>query len=174
MSRTLFQITDDMHALDELLEELGGDISDPRVAETVDAWMAELDADLTRKVDNYAAFIRELEARCQVRRDEGRRLYDLARSDESKADWLKDRLCIALRQRGLQRVETPRYRVSVAANGGKQPLDIHDPKAVPKQFCQHIPESWDPDADLIRAELQAGREVPGVALMARGSHLRIK
>ncbi len=171
---TLLDITEDLRALDDLLYEVEGDVSDPKVAEAVDAWFAELDSALETKADNYAAFITELLNRAELRSSEAQRLYHRARIDQSTAGWLKDRLKAALEERNVKKLETPRYRISVAGNGGKQPVDIHDPEAVPRDLCKHVPEHYEPDSDLIRERLADGAEVPGAVLQNRGTHLRIK
>ena len=172
--RTLLDITGDLAALDELIyEELEGDISDPQVAQIVDEFLAELDADLKGKVDNYAAYITELLGRAEIRKREADRMAKRAKIDDELAFWLKIRLRGALESRRIKKLETARYRVSVANNGGKQPIDLHDPQAIPRALCRHVPEEWKPDLDQIRAKLAAGEEVPGAILMERGTHLRI-
>ena len=167
---TLLNITDDLRALDDLLDEVGGDVSDPQVAEAVDAWFAELDAAMETKVDNYAALITEMMNRAELRAAEAQRLYHRSKIDQQSAGWLKDQLKTVLEQRGIKKVETPRYRVSVAGNGGKAPLDIHEPGAVPRELCKHIPERWEPDGDAIRDALGRGEEVPGATQMEPGTH----
>ncbi len=173
-TRGLFDITADMRALDDLLYECGGDVTDPKVEQAVNEWFDELETDLLGKVDNYAALITTFQARAKARQEEMERLQARVRVDENAAKSLKERLKIALQDRGIPKLETRRYRVSISKNGGKQPLDIHDPKAVPHKHCTHIPESWEPNGDAIRAALAAGEEVPGAILMDRGTHLRIK
>lgn len=174
MTRSLIDITNDMAALDELLAEIDGDISDPRVAEAVTAWCDELDANLDRKVDNYAAFIKELEGRAAIRKAEAERLAALARRDENTMGFLKTRLKEAFESRGMKKLDTFRYCVSVCGNGGKQPLEIWAPKAITKDLCRHIPETWEPDTDKIREAISGGREIDGATLLPRGTHLRIK
>lgn len=174
MSRTLIDITSDMQALDELLFEVGGDLTDPRVEETITKWFAELDSDFTVKLDNYAALITTLQGRAKLRADEAARLAQRSKIDQNSADWLKLRMKAAIEARGMKKVETDRYTITIAANGGKVPIDVHDPNAVPRELCRHIPETWIPDSDMIRAKLESGAEVPGAVLMARGSHIRIK
>lgn len=171
---TLLDISADFVALDELLEEIGGDMSDPRVAETIDRWFSDLQDNLKCKSDNYAAFIGELEARAAVRKDEAKRLHDKSAADARKADWLKNRLRMALEQIGVKKVEGDRYTITVATNGGKTPLAIDDPTTIPRELCSHVPEEWVPDGDAIREALATGREVPGVRLLERGTHLRIR
>jgi hypothetical protein len=65
-TRTLFQISDDLHALAELLDESEGVIDNDLADAAVDQFLAELGAETDRKVDNYCALIKELEAKSKV------------------------------------------------------------------------------------------------------------
>lgn len=171
MSRSLFTISEDFLALDALLEELNGDISDPKVATAVDAWFTELDKDLNKKADNYAAFVTELLARAKARKEEADRLSHRAEMDTNTAKWLKDRLKGVLQERGIKKLDTDRFVISVCVNGGKQPLTMPENiDDLPVSFCKVILE---PDVDLIRNTLSAGDAVPGCSLGERGTHLRI-
>lgn len=172
MSRTLLDINADFQALDDLLAETEGEIT-PEAGKIIDDWLAELDTDLKGKVDSYAAYVTELTARVKVREEEAARLRARAKTDEKAADWLKYKLKVVMEDRRLKRIDTLRYRVSVCGNGGKQPLNIFDPHAVPHEVCKHIPEHWEPDGDLIRDALIAGKRIPGVEFVPRGTHLRI-
>lgn len=172
LHRTLLDIHGDFQALDDLVAELDGDISDPRVAQIIDEFWSELSTDLKTKVDNYAAYVTELNGRAHVRKDEAERLMRRAKVDETLARFLHGRLKDVLQARGIKKLETDRYQVSVRGNGGKQPLDIHDPANVPHEFCRHV-DRWEPDSELIREALLAGKSVPGAALMERGTHLHI-
>jgi Siphovirus Gp157 len=120
MSRTLFDISQDLHGLAEQLDNLEGD--DEGQTEAVIQWFEELGEERDQKLDNYAALIADIEARAQVRRDEAKRLVDRARIDENKAALLKERLRIFFESHGLKTLETSRYRLTLAQNGGKLPL----------------------------------------------------
>lgn len=167
----LLQITDDMQALDDLLAEVGGDVTDPKVAETVDAWFAELDQNLGAKVDNYAALITSIRARADVRRAESERLAKRAQMDEASADWLAARLLQAFEARGTRKVETDRYAVSVVGNGGKAPLVLTG--EVPADWHREKVERT-PDRERIRLALEAGEALPFASLGERGRRLAIK
>ena len=166
---TLFQVTEEFHALDDLLHEIGGDVTDPQVAAIVDTWLAELDTDLNRKVDNYAAFITELSGRAEVRLAEAHRLAKRAKIDETTAAWLKGRLKQAFEARGLSKINTDRYRVSVQVSGGVQKMELTGP--VPIAFQTQPPPV--PNTDQIRSALDRGDELEFARLMPRGTHLRI-
>jgi hypothetical protein len=174
MTRALLDITRDMEALDALLAEVEGDVTDPKVQEAVAAWFAELGADLKGKVDNYAALITTLESRSDVRASEAERLARRAKTDAAGAQFLKDRLRTELETRGIQKVETDRYRVSVVANGGKLPLVVDDESLIPDALLRVIPEQHVPDKDRIREALERGETVAGARLGERGRRLNIR
>jgi len=172
---TLFEISEDILALDMLLEETGGDISDPKVAAAVDAWFAELNENLCDKVDNYCAYIAELNARAAARREAMERLAKRVKTDENAAKSLKARLQMVFEQRNLapkgKPFETGRFRISLAGNGGPAPMTV-DSGQLPKEFWMQPPPVV--DYDKVRKALEAGQKVPGAALMPRGQHLNIR
>jgi hypothetical protein len=155
---------------DDLLEEIGGDITDPRVAEAVDQWWNELDADLAGKVDNYAALITSLKARATVRAEEADRLDRKARTDRNSADFLATRLKLVMEHRNLKKVECRRYTVSIAKAGGKPPLLIDDGE-VPETF-KFTPQPVI-DKERIRQTLDKGESLPFARYGERGTYLRI-
>ena len=172
MSRTLYDITADMREIDHLLAKLEGDISDPAIDEAITEWIEEMDSDLKGKVDGYAAYVTELLALAAARNDEAKRLKERAKVNENAAKRLKDRLLWALQERGIDKVETLRYTVSVSTAGGMQKLDVQVPaEELPPRF-QKV--TIDADNKAIREAIAAGEEVDGATLMERGTVLRIK
>lgn len=173
MARTLFAITADLEALDDLLAEVEGDLTDEKVAAAVDQWFAELDNAFLSKVDNYAAYILELISRARCRAEEAARLKRRADIDEGLAKSLKVRLMMALEQRGKKKVETDRFRVSIAGNGGLEPLAL-DEVALPDDFRRVADPRLVPDTAKIRDALGRQEKVPGAELLPRGQHLSIR
>ena len=169
--RSLLDITDDMQALDDVLQEVGGDLSDPGVEATIDRWLAELEKDLENKVDNYAALIGIMRGRAAVRKAEAKRLTDRVRADENAANGLCERLKMAFEGRGIEKVETPRFRVSIANNGGKLPLVIDEDAVIPDEYLRVVTE---PDKVLLHEALAAGKKLDGVRLGERGTRLSIR
>jgi hypothetical protein len=174
MSKTLWAINEDMEALDALLEELGGDVTDEQVAATIEAWFAEIDSDLANKVDGYCALIRQLEAVAAARREEAERLTKRAKTGEANAKRLGERLKMFMAFRGMKKLDTPRYTVSVVNNGGAPPVEIDADAVLPDDLTRVIPEQREPDKKAIVAALQQGRELPGVRLGERGTRLAIR
>lgn len=169
--RTLMELTADMQALDDLLCEVGGDITDPTASTAIEQWFSELDNGLQEKVDAYCSLIAEYEARAKVRQEEAERLANRARVDTEAARWLRQRMLLALGTRGMRKLETARFTVSVVRNGGKQPIDMHG--EVPADWCVTRTEVV-PDRERIRAALEAGTALPFATLCERGERLAIK
>jgi len=174
MSQSLLTISDDLDALDDLLAEVGGDITNPDVCAAVDAWFAEIDTAFNSKVDGYAALIQTMEARAEIRRAEAARLTNRAKSDEGSAEFLRARLKAVLEQRGTKKMETARFRVSIAANGGKQAIEVTLPTESLPAWAVRTKVVIDPDKDAIRAKLEAGESLEFATLLPRGSRLSIK
>jgi hypothetical protein len=166
---TLLEISGDLLALSDLLEESGGEVT-PETEAAIDAWFADLGEQRDAKIDNYAALVRELTLRAAARKEEQERLALCVRVDENTVKRLKERLKLFMELQGLRKLETARYRVSVQANGGRPPLEIPDATAVPVEYQRVVISA---DVDAIHAALKQGVEVPGVRQLARGSHLRI-
>lgn len=172
MTKTLFQISEEARALETLLDEIEGDISDPEVAETIDNWLREYSNDLSAKADGYAALIKELEARSNARKAEASRMSELARTDDNKAKRLKERLKNFMEETGTLKIETARYRLSVAGNGGVLPLILKDDidlNLVPESFTKRVL-----DEKAVRAALDNNEPVLFAQFGERGTSLRIK
>ncbi len=179
--RRLLTIGADMEALEDLivdvdlaLTESGGELT-PEIAAARDAvlaWRNDLSEEFATKIDNCAALIRTLELRAKARRDELERLQTRIRVDEGNAKWLKAMVKDVLDQRGIDKIETARYRISVQANGGKQPVFVDPVAYIPAKYAYQPPVEW--DKEHVRADLEAGKEILGAMLLPRGTHLAIK
>ncbi|HEY0005932.1 MAG TPA: siphovirus Gp157 family protein [Pyrinomonadaceae bacterium] len=133
--RTLFAISDDLLALDALLEEMGGDVSEFEVDQAIDRFLSDITTERDQKLDNYAAYIRELEARAAARKEEAHRLAERMRIDTNRAQALKNRLQYFFQLHQLKTVETRRFKLTLCQNGGKLPLNLAvQPEALPEEF----------------------------------------
>ena len=170
-SRTLFGISHDLEKLNDLLDESNDDAEQQQL---IAQWFETLGDERDRKLDGYAALITEMLARAEVRKAEAKRLTELAASDENRAKLLRDRLKWFFQAHNLKSINTARYRLLVATNGGKQPLIIDESVPVtqlPEQF-QRV--SIDPDTAAIRDALERGEKLGFAQLAERGTSLRIK
>ena len=172
MTRTLYSISDDLMALESLLAESDGDVTGAE--DVIDQWFSEIHGDLTTKVDNYAALIREFDQRAAARKMEAIRVADRAKADANAAGRLKERLRVFFDESNIKALETPRFRVTLATNGGKLPAMIPgDPDDVPERY-RRARTVIEVDKDAIRQDLEQGVDVEGCCLLPRGNSIRIK
>ena len=167
MKRTLFEISEDIQALDDLLFEMGGDVTDADAV--IDKWFTDNADALNAKLDGYAALIAQRRAFAITRRAAADALEALAKADENTAQRLKDRLKFFFESRGIDKMETSEHRFALAKNGGKLPLLVTG--EVPTQFQK---TTVSPDSDAIRAALDSGEKLDFAELGTAGSHLRIR
>lgn len=172
MNRTLFAISDDLLALDALLEELGGDVTEETTAAAIDDWLGTLGAERDQKLDNYAALIREIEARAEARKTEAHRLAELVRIDTNRAAVLKARLKNFFIVHDLKPIETARFKLSLVNNGGVLPLVVDLPADDLPEAFQRV--KLEVDNDAIRSALDEGEVLPFARYGERGKSLRIK
>ena len=174
---TLYEITGALREATDgflaALEEAGGDLDHPDVQAALKGLDA-CQAALADKAEAYAVIVTECNARADYRESESRRLATRARVDRNAADALKARLQGEMEVLKQTKLQTPHFRIAVVGNGGKRPLVIDDPDAIPLGFMRTIPARTELDSDRIRVALEDGAEVAGAHLNERGRHLTIR
>ena len=171
MTQTLLDISDDMVALNDLICESDGDVSSWE--NTLDEWITDLKTNMSGKVDNYAALITMIQGRIKFRQEEAERLKARALTDENAVVFLKKRLLDAFKLHQIGKLETDRFRVSLAKNGGLLPLLIANPNLVPKDYVRTL-TTESVDKEKVRQALTNGQKVEGCELLERGEHINIK
>jgi hypothetical protein len=166
----LYQIKSEIADVIDVI--LDGGIDNPEAQDALEEHLAGLDVVLEAKADDYAGLVQELTLRAEARTEESRRIRALADADRALADRLKQRLKEAMEATGKLKLDTPRFKLAVAGNGGKQPLEVAvEPTALDPQYQAVKVEA---NKDAIRAALEAGTAVPGCTLLPRGTSLRIR
>ena len=172
MSATLYEISDDLSALEALLIEVGGELPDEVAEAAIDGWLEETGKATKDKVDAYCGLIREIEARAAARKAEAKRLAERASIDAGAVDRLKARLLWFFEVHNLKTLETARFRVTAAQNGGVAPLHITAPlEEIPDEFIEFVRKPMNP---MIREMLEAGETLPFAELGPRTKSIRIK
>lgn len=176
-TETLYKISADLSALEDLLYQAGGELPEGEAEAAIDAWFEELGARRDAKVDSYCQLIRNLEARAELRRAEAQpflteanRLMARAIVDTNAVGRLKGRLLAFFDRHAIKALETEKFRVTAATNGGVQPMVLTSVD-VPEKYCRVIRE---PDKTFIRSLLEAGELLPFAELRERGRSIRIK
>lgn len=171
MNLRLTDVHADMIALDEMLIEVGGDVTDPGVSAYIDGCFAEMETNAAGVADRYCGLMREKRLRAAAMRDEADRLASLAAAETNAADAMQARLQWFFENHGILNMKTARFNLTMAKHGGKLPLIIPDVRELPASFIDVQPIA---KKDEIRAALEAGETVNGATLGERGTSLRIK
>lgn len=171
--RTLFDIGRDWAAFDELIEELGGDISHPDVELAVTEWFAELSYDEGAKLDNWIGYIRQLEMEAAVAKSESDQFARKAKTREQRIAFLKHRMKLHLELGGRKEVTTPtgrRVYIQTNSSSGLIYADDLNLDQVPEEFVVVRREVHE---NSVKAALKEGRQLEFARFAERGSHLRI-
>ena len=89
---------------------------------------------------------------------------------QSNLGTISQRLVEAMNETNQRKIKTPLFTISVANNGGKQPISIDQDNLQADVFKI----KREPDMDKIRERLESGEKVLGAELKPRGEHLLIK
>lgn len=166
--KTLVEIGEAARNLLRIVEEEG---ADGEIPAELDSFFSALAEEKERKLDSYVALIRHCQLRASARRDEADRLASRAEVDENIVKRLKARLQFFMELTGEKSIETDRYKITLAKNGGLQPVVVAcKPAELPPEFQQ---ADIKPRTEDIRNALLAGNEIPGCSLAPRQSHIRI-
>lgn len=172
--RRLFDISDDLQALEDLLYEMGGDVTDEEAEAALDSWFATLSHERDVKLDNYAALISEVEKRAEIRKEESKRIRDRAKVDENLAARLKDRLVYFFRVHEIDSISTARYKLT-RSQSGKAPVIIKVPdEDLPEEF-RRVKVTISADKEAIREAIESGLDDASeyAELAERSEYLRI-
>ena len=159
-TKTLFNISDDIRALDDLLIEIDGEVTDTTAEEAIDNWLAELGEERDEKLDQYAWLITQSEGYAENIKAEIDRLKRRQKAMENKATRLKERLELFLKTHGIEKIQTAKFTFALQKSGGKPKVILDD------YFIDHaveLPEGlrrvkFEPDLSAIREKIEAGDE----------------
>ncbi|MFT9285966.1 MAG: siphovirus Gp157 family protein [Lacticaseibacillus paracasei] len=161
---TLYDLQGKYASLLELAED---GTTDPEVlADTMDSIV---DA-INDKAEGYAQVIRQIKADIEANKKERDRFEARIKSYQSNLSTISQRLVEVMTETNQRKIKTPLFTISVAKNGGKQPIYIDQDNLQADVFKV----KREPDTDKIRKRLEAGEKVPGAELKPRGEHLLIK
>jgi hypothetical protein len=169
MKNTLMEIVENRRALDELLLECGGDISDEKIEEITTRWMTEITSDLANKSDGYKLKTDDME-KMQIQFKEYETLYRNARKSlERVAESLKDRMKLAMTQLGVDEIQGHQFKYKLSDSSPS--VEIVDESQLPAAYCREK-VTYEVDKKAVKEHiLSTGEELPGCRLI-KGKTLR--
>lgn len=171
----LFQIGEDLRALDALIDEVGGEVTDPAVCAAWEEWQQELADNEAVKLDSCINMIRQWEMEAAAAKAEADQYIAKARTRENRMAWMKSNIKLHLESTGRKRVLTATNRaIWIQGDGGRSPVVIAsdlDPSKTPDELAI-IRRT--PDREAIRDYLEGGGVLDFAVIGERGCHLKIK
>jgi hypothetical protein len=173
--QTLWDIGEDLLALERLVEECDGDISDPAVDAAITAWMDEMAKNQAVKCDGYVGLIRKWEMQKSAAVAEAEQYRKIASVRGNRIERLKVRLMEHMQATGQTKIETATGRtIGIQKNGGKVPLVVA-PDVDPTQIdSRYQAVSIELDNEAVRKALEGGEKLAFASLGDRGVSLRIR
>ena len=162
----LYQATEAAQELEAMLLEAQGDITELEGQFDILTRTAE---SLPAAIDDVLSLVRDIEARAEAREAEAKRLKERAARDEKIAAWMKSQVLRVMQAEGMKKIETERWRATVAMPGGKPALEIVD--EVPEEFTTTVTKII-PDNERIRAALETGT-LPFARIVPKEPYLKV-
>lgn len=161
MSKSLIQIAQDSAALEELLQETGGEVT-----ETLETFLAEIETGLSTKADNYFSMMDHLGTTAERYRKRSEAYRAAAKTAENIVERMKDRIHAAMGLMGVQEIEGQSIRFKIQKSPAS--LLIEADAKIPSDMTV---VTVTPDTTKIKSALKDGFDIPGCKLV-QSTHVR--
>lgn len=159
MNMPLYALTQEYRALAVRLAE--GDFDEKAVADTMEA--SGLPEQIGEKAQGCEMVARTFEADIPAIDAEIKRLQELKKARQARADALRDYLLRNMQASGIQRIDCPLFSLSIAKN--PPAVEIEDERQIPADYMTSpVAPPPAPDKKLIAQALKDGHDVPGARL----------
>ena len=162
----LYELTEQYQVLEDMMYD--PDVDSLTIEDTMEAIFGEIED----KAESYAIIITDMKADIEALKAEESRLNARRTSLENSQKALKTTLMENMKAIGKSKIKTTLFTISVAKNGGQEPLVIDGAiDDIPGRFL--IPQPPKVNGDAVRA-LLSERQVDWAHLEPRGEHLGIR
>lgn len=131
-----------------------------------------IEGEIEEKADGYAKIIQKIAGDAKLLKAEEDRLKHRREALEGRGAWLKNQLFMAMKTTGKTKFKTCLFSFNIQKNGGKAPIEIDDPEAIPEKYL--LPQPPKVDMDAVRKELENGVALTFAHLEECGESLRIR
>jgi hypothetical protein len=162
----LYEITQDYLQILSMMED--PDLDPQTLADTMEAVEGELEI----KAENYAKVMKNLEADVAGIKAEIDRLSERKNTIENNIKNMKSALQMAMETTGKTKFKTELFSFNIQKNAPTVVIDASDPNNIPPDFLKFKEPEVDKTA--IKAAIQNGMDLTGVAHLEQRESLRIK
>ena len=161
--KPLFDIASDLHEVFVMAES--GDYDEEAIANAIE----QIEMELEKKADNYAALIKLLDGDNATIDREIMRLKGLKDNRDNLKERLKNNLMNTMAALGRPKIKTALHSFTIRKN--PPAVSIHDERRVPQRY--YIASDPKISKSMILAALKRGEDVPG-ATLTQGESLNIR
>ena len=162
----LYEITQDYLQILSMMED--PELDPQTLADTMEAVEGELEI----KAENYAKVMKNLEADVTGIKAEIERLSERKKTIENNIKNMKSALQMAMETTGKTKFKTELFSFNIQKNAPTVVIDASDPNNIPPDFLKFKEPEVDKTA--IKAAIQNGMDLTGVAHLDQSESLRIK
>ena len=165
---TLYELNVQMQEILDMAES--GEFDEELIANTLEGVEGEIEI----KLDSYGVIVNELQADVEKIDQEIKRLTTKQKTIANSINYLKNMVMQTMGTLNTRKVKGDKFTWTIAKNGGKAPLIIDD--SMPAICLPEEYQLWDvkPNKDVIRQDLEAGKQLPYARLGERGESLRLR
>ena len=162
----LYEITQDYLQILSMMED--PELDPQTLADTMEAVEGELEV----KAENYAKVMKNLEADVAGIKAEIDRLSERKKTIENNIKRMKEALQFSMETTGKTKFKTELFSFNIQKNAPTVVIDASDPNNIPPDFLKFKEPEVDKTA--IKAAIQNGMDLTGVAHLEQSESLRIK
>lgn len=166
----IYELTNDLVALQEMLENSTDEELDEALRDTLEANQGIYE----EKLESYCKVIKNLEVDKEGYMAEAKRLTDKAKRLTNNIAKLKGLMYESMKLTNTTKVKGQLFTVAIQKNGGKTPVIVAEDADLSILPDQLVTVTTAPALDAIRELLEAGKTVEGFTLGERGESLRIR
>lgn len=177
--RSLWQLSNEMEYLNDLLDQAEGDLSKiEHAGQSLDDYLANVEIEEAEKLENYYRWIMWLEMEASAAKAQADQWLKTGGVLANRAENARTRLVEHLKRTGQKKVRTTSGRfVCLVGNGGSAPIDWAPdctPEGVSETHDHLVETKLEIDNKAVRAALEAGNALPFAKLGERGKHVEFK
>lgn len=136
--------------------------------------LAVITRDFSGKSANVVAYILNVTAEIEKRKELIKKLNEKVKTDENRISKLKDYLQYHMSRTGVTKIEANDLSFTAKLLRERdETVEVYDERLLAKEYLRNIPERFEADKISIRKALKAGHEVQGARLV-RKDRLEIK
>ena len=162
----IYELTNELSLLWDLMEN--GELEDEVLIGAFDV----AKEDLADKLEGYCKFIKNLESDIQGLKAEEERLNARRKTMENTVTRCKEAMKFALNTAGEKKIACGTFTVSVQNNAPSVVLDEQYLENIPEEYL--VPQEPKIDKKKIKADIDAGKDLDGIAHLETGVSLRIR